>query len=212
MPVPAAILPLAGCSGPGDRTAGGVPSAFVGEQDAQGCKRHARQGRGHELFRSVRPAGPRPRSLAEIPDNAWQVVVTGKNNNSPESQMVLYRRTGNGWAVGQTWAAHNVLRDWTDDHHAGDLHSPIGGFTLSVMRADYSPTRARSCPTTGPVPSSPAARDSRASRPSAPSTTWSQSSTAGRAPHRSTRPVRSVRNAMATSGCTSTTAEAPTAA
>lgn len=73
-----------------------------------------------------------PRTLAEIPDNARQVVVvTGNDKNSPKSQVVLYRRTGDGWAAGQTWAAHNALRGWTGDHRAGDLRSPIGVFTLS---------------------------------------------------------------------------------
>lgn len=74
-----------------------------------------------------------PRTLAEIPDNARQVlVVTGKGKNSAQSQVVLYQRTDDsGWTAGRTWAAHNALKGWTDDHYAGDLHSPIGVFTLS---------------------------------------------------------------------------------
>lgn len=73
-----------------------------------------------------------PQTLAEIPANARQaVVVTGRSENSPVSQAVLYQRTADGWAAGQTWAAHNAKNGWTDDHHAGDLHSPIGVFTLS---------------------------------------------------------------------------------
>ncbi|MGW2051858.1 L,D-transpeptidase family protein [Streptomyces sp. NPDC001858] len=74
-----------------------------------------------------------PRTLAEVPDNARQVlIVTGKDKDSPQSQVVLYQRTDDsGWTAGQTWAAHNALKGWTDDHYAGDLHSPIGVFTLS---------------------------------------------------------------------------------
>ena len=45
--------------------------------------------------------------------------------------MVLYQRTGAGWEPGATWPAHNALKGWTDDHHSGDLHSPIGVFTLT---------------------------------------------------------------------------------
>jgi L,D-peptidoglycan transpeptidase YkuD (ErfK/YbiS/YcfS/YnhG family) len=59
------------------------------------------------------------------------VVVTGKGENSPVSQAVLYQRTADGWTTGETWAAHNAKDGWTDDHHAGDLHSPIGVFSLS---------------------------------------------------------------------------------
>ncbi|MFF9774271.1 L,D-transpeptidase family protein [Streptomyces sp. NPDC013978] len=73
-----------------------------------------------------------PRTLAEIPDDARQVVVaTGKDKDSSTSRVVLYQRTDDGWTAGQTWAAHNALRGWTDDHRAGDLHSPVGVFTLS---------------------------------------------------------------------------------
>lgn len=156
LPVPAAVLALAltlaGCGGPGAGTAGGVPSAGAGTQDARpvapatahaGAGPNAAGERGTDA-KAAEPSasaaadlpgdlpGLGPRTLAEIPDNARQVVVvTGKDKNSPKSQVVLYRRTGDGWAAGQTWAAHNALRGWTDDHHAGDLRSPIGVFTLS---------------------------------------------------------------------------------
>ncbi|MGI5404808.1 L,D-transpeptidase family protein [Streptomyces sp. CA-135486] len=73
-----------------------------------------------------------PQTLAQIPKNARQVVlVTGRGKNSPKSQVVLYRRTSAGWEAGATWPAHNALKGWTDNHHAGDLHSPIGVFTLT---------------------------------------------------------------------------------
>ncbi len=76
--------------------------------------------------------GVGPRTLAEIPDSARQVVlVTGRGRNSSASQVVLYRRTDAGWEPGATWPAHNALKGWTDDHRVGDLRSPIGVFTLT---------------------------------------------------------------------------------
>jgi L,D-peptidoglycan transpeptidase YkuD (ErfK/YbiS/YcfS/YnhG family) len=80
----------------------------------------------------ARLAGVGPATLAGIPKNARQVVlVTGRGKDSPVSQVVLYRRTSAGWEPVATWPAHNALKGWTDDHHAGDLHSPIGVFTLT---------------------------------------------------------------------------------
>ncbi|MFJ8107311.1 L,D-transpeptidase family protein [Streptomyces sp. NPDC096132] len=155
LPVPAAVLALAlalaGCGGPGAGagTEGVAPSAAAGAQDVRavapatadaGSEPNAAGEGGMDTPTAATSAsaatelpGLGPRTLAEIPDNARQVVVvTGKDKNSPESQVVLYRRTDDaGWAAGHTWAAHNALKGWTDDHHAGDLHSPIGVFTLS---------------------------------------------------------------------------------
>jgi len=153
LPVPAAVLALAltlalaGCGGPGT-AAGGVPSAAAaGAQDVRAVApgtADAGSGPGAAGERGTDTPAPSasapaglpglgPRTLAEIPDNARQVlVVTGKAKNSPKSQVVLYRRTDDsGWTAGQTWVAHNALKGWTDDHHAGDLHSPVGVFTLS---------------------------------------------------------------------------------
>ncbi|NUO45971.1 MAG: L,D-transpeptidase family protein [Streptomyces sp.] len=73
-----------------------------------------------------------PKTWARVPDDARQaVVVTGRGKKSSRSTVVLYERTDAGWEAGETWAAHNALRGWTDDHHAGDLHSPIGVFGLT---------------------------------------------------------------------------------
>ncbi|MEU5343119.1 L,D-transpeptidase family protein [Streptomyces sp. NPDC020766] len=140
LPVPAAALTLtlalAGCGGSGaGTTVGSVPSATAGAQAVRG----AAPGTAHAGSASPSASAPArlpglgPRTLAEIPDNARQVlIVTGKGKNSPQSQVVLYQRSDDdGWAVGQTWAAHNALKGWTDHHYAGDLHSPIGVFTLS---------------------------------------------------------------------------------
>ncbi|WP_030985527.1 MULTISPECIES: L,D-transpeptidase family protein [Streptomyces] len=69
-----------------------------------------------------------------IPANSRQVlVVTGKDMDSFESRVVLYTREegSDDWEPGPTWPAHNAARGWTDDHHYGDLRSPIGVFPLT---------------------------------------------------------------------------------
>lgn len=93
---------------------------------------------------SPRPAPPRsfPRPLpgvgpgmrAEVPDGSRQaLVVTGESGSSSQARVVLYEQyPARGWrAVAGPWSAHNGLRGWTDDHEAGDLHTPIGVFRLS---------------------------------------------------------------------------------
>lgn len=73
-----------------------------------------------------------PRTRSKIPADARQVVlVTGEGRDSADSAVVLYQRTEAGWRAGATWPAHNALKGWTDHHLAGDLHSPIGVFTLT---------------------------------------------------------------------------------
>ncbi|MFF3379585.1 L,D-transpeptidase family protein [Streptomyces sp. NPDC002680] len=152
VPVPAAVLvlalTLAGCGGSGVGTgtvAGGVSSAAAaGAQDIRAVAGSGPSPAGEIGTATSTPApspsapaelpGLGPRTLAQIPDDARQVlIVTGKDKDSPQSQVVLYeRRTDDsGWTAGRTWAAHNALKGWTDDHYAGDLHSPIGVFTLS---------------------------------------------------------------------------------
>ncbi|WP_439646578.1 L,D-transpeptidase family protein, partial [Streptacidiphilus jiangxiensis] len=71
--------------------------------------------------------------LAKVPAGAQQVLlVTGKGKNQNTGTAVLYTRTaGGGWMPGPTWAARNAKDGWTTDHHAGDLHSPIGVYSLT---------------------------------------------------------------------------------
>ncbi|GAU68702.1 lipoprotein [Streptomyces sp. NBRC 110611] len=69
-----------------------------------------------------------------IPANARQVlVVTGQDMDSFQSRVVLYTRKdgSHAWEAGPTWSAHNAAHGWTDDHHYGDLRSPIGVYTLT---------------------------------------------------------------------------------
>ncbi|MFK4104411.1 L,D-transpeptidase family protein [Streptomyces sp. NPDC019531] len=73
-----------------------------------------------------------PKTWAKVPTDARQaVVVTGKGRDSSDSAVVLYERTEAGWQAGESWPAHNALKGWTDHHMAGDLHSPIGVYTLT---------------------------------------------------------------------------------
>lgn len=58
-------------------------------------------------------------------------MVTGKGIDSADSSVVLYERTADGWQAGERWATHNGQQGWTHDHHAGDLRTPVGVFTLT---------------------------------------------------------------------------------
>ncbi|MFI5812505.1 L,D-transpeptidase family protein [Streptomyces sp. NPDC051643] len=130
---------LTGCGG-GTDSAGGArssavgtaaPAATSGTTQARPSRPSADTGTSGSAD-SARPPGLGPRTLAAIPAKARQVVlVTGRGRNSPISEVALYRRTDTGWAPGAEWPAHNALRGWTDDHHAGDLRSPIGVFALT---------------------------------------------------------------------------------
>ncbi len=73
-----------------------------------------------------------PRTLARIPHGSTQVLVaSGRSRTSSSALVTLWSRQGDGhWHPGSTWPAHNAKDGWTSDHHAGDLHSPIGVFTL----------------------------------------------------------------------------------
>jgi L,D-peptidoglycan transpeptidase YkuD (ErfK/YbiS/YcfS/YnhG family) len=73
-----------------------------------------------------------PKTRAAIPAGSRQVLVaSGTAKGSSDSLVTLWSRLADGhWHPGATWPAHNALDGWTSDHHAGDLHSPVGVFTL----------------------------------------------------------------------------------
>jgi L,D-peptidoglycan transpeptidase YkuD (ErfK/YbiS/YcfS/YnhG family) len=81
----------------------------------------------------ARIAGLGPKTLAAIPAASRQVLVaSGRAKDSSDAVVTLWSRTADGrWSPGTAWPAHNALHGWTHEHHAGDLHSPIGVFTLS---------------------------------------------------------------------------------
>lgn len=80
-----------------------------------------------------RIAGLGPATLAAIPAASRQVLLaSGRAKDSSDSTVTLWTRAADGrWQPGAAWPAHNALRGWTATHYEGDLHSPIGVFTLS---------------------------------------------------------------------------------
>ncbi|WP_326694448.1 L,D-transpeptidase family protein [Streptomyces sp. NBC_01387] len=130
-------------------TGGLLLSGCAGQSGAVEDKaRAAGEGVGHagppaprpELARAAKPVQAEeipalgPRTRKQIPGTARQVVVvTGDAPDSGSSTVVLYTRDPvKGWQpVTDPWTAHNALRGWTADHHAGDLHSPYGVFGLT---------------------------------------------------------------------------------
>ncbi|MFI6336886.1 L,D-transpeptidase family protein [Streptomyces sp. NPDC050535] len=138
--LPAAVLALtvvvavSGCAGAGPGADGGATGAArppaAGPGTAQAVP--GRTPSGGEASAPAELPGIGARTRSEIPANARQVLlVTGQGRDSSNSRVVLYRRTGAGWEPGATWRAHNAREGWTDDHHAGDLRSPIGVFSLT---------------------------------------------------------------------------------
>lgn len=79
-------------------------------------------------------AGLGPRTLGRIPAGTRQAVVaTGEATDSATTSVRLWSADAGGrWApVAGPWPGHNARDGWTEEHHRGDLHSPIGVFTLS---------------------------------------------------------------------------------
>ncbi|WP_345643484.1 L,D-transpeptidase family protein, partial [Streptomyces tremellae] len=73
-----------------------------------------------------------PRTLAQVPASARQVVVVrGRDVDSPRARLVAYRLTGAGWVTDADWRARNARDGWTQDHHDDDLRSPVGVFGLT---------------------------------------------------------------------------------
>ncbi|MET9554469.1 hypothetical protein [Streptomyces sp. NPDC006645] len=116
-------------------TDGGQPEGRPAER-RQGAPNEAARGPAGTpveaaLVREIPGLGPATR--ARIPVSSRQaLVVSGEGRESPRSVVVLYERDADtGWRpVTDRWPAHNALRGWTYDHHAADLRSPIGVFTL----------------------------------------------------------------------------------
>ncbi|MFD5629216.1 MULTISPECIES: L,D-transpeptidase family protein [unclassified Streptomyces] len=118
-------LTVTGCTAAGPRD-----TAATGPGTAQAAPGRTSPSGETSALAELPGLGTRTRS--EIPANARQVVlVTGRGRDSADSRVVLYRRTGAGWEPGETWPAHNAREGWTDDHHAGDLRSPVGVFSLT---------------------------------------------------------------------------------
>jgi L,D-peptidoglycan transpeptidase YkuD (ErfK/YbiS/YcfS/YnhG family) len=132
----AAVIAVAGFMNPHHDT------GSTSQADASAAPVAGRTGNG-DASRSVERATPAaelrqlpglgPAFLAKVPAGTQQVLlVTGKGKNQNTGTAVLYTRTAaGGWMPGLTWAARNAKDGWTTDHHAGDLHSPVGVFSLT---------------------------------------------------------------------------------
>jgi L,D-peptidoglycan transpeptidase YkuD (ErfK/YbiS/YcfS/YnhG family) len=69
----------------------------------------------------------------QVPADAQQVLlVSGTGKNANTGTATLYTRTADGsWLAGTAWPSHNALDGWTTHHMEGDLHSPIGVYSLT---------------------------------------------------------------------------------
>ncbi|MFB7667988.1 hypothetical protein ACFC1R_29385 [Kitasatospora sp. NPDC056138] len=75
-----------------------------------------------------------PKTLAQLPAVSRQAVVaTGDAADSALTSVRLWTADAAGhWTpAGGPWPGHNGRDGWTEQHHVGDLHSPIGVFTLT---------------------------------------------------------------------------------
>jgi L,D-peptidoglycan transpeptidase YkuD (ErfK/YbiS/YcfS/YnhG family) len=130
----AASTLLTGCGG----DASGAQPSRVSEVGPLGTARPQLGRAGKEApAPSPQPArlpGLGPHTLAEVPADARQLVlVSGAGHDATTAKVTLYRYDDTaGWiAAGPAWPAHNAAHGWTDDHHTGDLRSPIGVFGLT---------------------------------------------------------------------------------
>jgi hypothetical protein len=128
--VPAGVLAVSllvtGCAQGGHATAPRAAAAEAVRQTSVPAPARSASTAPSEL------PGLGPGTLAEVPSTARQVVVvTGEGKDSSDATVVLHERTASGWQAGREWPAHNALKGWTSHHTAGDLHSPIGVFSLT---------------------------------------------------------------------------------
>ncbi|WP_266506061.1 L,D-transpeptidase family protein [Streptomyces sp. NBC_00878] len=68
----------------------------------------------------------------QIPADSRQVVaVYGEGEDSADSTIVLYTKSGSTWDKTRSWKGHNGKKGWTTNHRENDKRSPVGVFTLS---------------------------------------------------------------------------------
>jgi hypothetical protein len=58
-------------------------------------------------------------------------VVRGDGPEVTTAAVEPYERDARGWRRTGSWRGHIGARGWTDDHHEGDLRTPVGTFGLS---------------------------------------------------------------------------------
>lgn len=134
-----AVIAVAGMADPHGKggSADAAPAATVpangGQHTAVGPGTSRSVDRATQAATLSQLPGLGPTFLKKIPAGTQQVLIAsgaGKNKNT--TKVTLYTRTADGgWIAGTTWSGHNARDGWTTDHHAGDLHSPIGVFSLT---------------------------------------------------------------------------------
>jgi L,D-peptidoglycan transpeptidase YkuD (ErfK/YbiS/YcfS/YnhG family) len=73
-----------------------------------------------------------PTTAATVPVASTQaVVVRGDGADGTTAGIELYERDARGWRRTGEWRGHVGAGGWTDDHHEGDLSTPVGTYTLS---------------------------------------------------------------------------------
>jgi L,D-peptidoglycan transpeptidase YkuD (ErfK/YbiS/YcfS/YnhG family) len=122
-----AATALAGCAAARAANQPAMPVALT----------HNGSGSGHTAPQATNQSaqtlpGLGPKTLAQVPANANQVViVAGTGIDASTANVVLYQRTADGWQAGPSWPAHNGFAGWSAQHRNNDLRSPIGVFGLT---------------------------------------------------------------------------------
>ncbi|MGW3496290.1 hypothetical protein [Streptomyces sp. NPDC001020] len=131
--VVSAVVALSGCDAEGNTGSTSRPADPVRTTVAAGrpdvSAAPVRHTPAHRALPGVGPA-----MLADIPSGTRQVLlVTGDGRSRSTSTVRLYERTDEGWKpAAVSWPAHNAFKGWSDDHHLGDLRSPIGVYGLTA--------------------------------------------------------------------------------
>ncbi|MEV6122991.1 hypothetical protein AB0M23_21155 [Streptomyces sp. NPDC052077] len=133
MPVRRALVLVVGAVVCAGVLGGGcAPPSREGPPPARQRTAAAHPGPPAVVFRPLPGLGPG--MLARIPAATRQVLmVRAATEDASRGRAVLYERDPvRGWsAAAGPWPTHNGLRGWTDDHHEGDLRTPVGVFGLS---------------------------------------------------------------------------------
>ena len=77
-------------------------------------------------------AGLGPSTRATVPATTSRaVVVRGDGPQATTASIELYELTDGAWRRAASWRGHLGANGWTDNHHEGDLRTPVGTFTLT---------------------------------------------------------------------------------
>jgi len=78
------------------------------------------------------PRGIGPRWAPAVPPESTQMLlVVGEGREANHAKASWWERDAQGWHARTAWPARNGLRGWSAAHREGDLHTPVGVFTLS---------------------------------------------------------------------------------